>query len=124
MLISKCYWQLEYKALEEKLQSVRDESKRLNDKCSELQRTLDSERVAWANDKKTLEDTIVDMSTSEKHSEDDRSLREAESRRQEERATVRQINELRKHSDDILSSGCRRKILPRGIGPRRVDQDD
>ena len=118
--MSKCYRQLEYKALEEKLQSVRDESKRLNDKCSELQRTL----VAWADDKKTLEDTIVDMSTSEKHSEDDRSLREAESRRQEERATVRQINELRKHSDDILSSGCRRKILPRGISPRRVDQND
>lgn len=51
------------------------------------------------------------MSTSEKHSEDDRTLRETESRRQEERATVRQINKLWEHSDDILSSGRRGTVL-------------
>jgi nucleoprotein TPR len=58
------------------------------EKFSELQRTLESERAAWTNDKKTLEDTIVDMSTSEKQSESDRSLRESETRRQENRAKV------------------------------------
>jgi nucleoprotein TPR len=44
--------------------------------------------MAWTNDKKTLEDTIVDMSTSEKSSENDRTSRENEVRQQEERAKV------------------------------------
>jgi TPR/MLP1/MLP2-like protein. len=53
---------------------------------SEVQRKFEIERNAWTNDKKTLEDTIVDMSTSEKHSESDRTSRESEVRQQEERA--------------------------------------
>jgi nucleoprotein TPR len=79
--------QLEYKALQEKLQSVREEASQSTDKYSELKRTLESERAAWFSDKKTLEDTIVDMSTSERHSESDQSL-QTEARRQAERATV------------------------------------
>ena len=70
------------------MQSVQEEATRLTTRYTEIQRTLESERVAWFNDKKTLEDTIVDMSTSEKHSESDRSLRETEAHRQEERANV------------------------------------
>ena len=58
-------------------------------KYNELQRTFETERTAWATDKKTLEDTIVDMSTSEKNSENDRASRESEVRQQEERARVR-----------------------------------
>lgn len=46
------------------------------------------ERSAWTNDKKTLEDTIVDMSTSERHSEIDRTAHEREVRALEERAVV------------------------------------
>ena len=57
-------------------------------KYTELQKTFETERNAWTNDKKTLEDTIVDMSTSEKHSESDRTSREGEVRQQEERAKV------------------------------------
>jgi nucleoprotein TPR len=80
--------QLEYKALQDKLRSVEDDVRRSADKFSELQRTFESERLVWTNDKKTLEDTIVDLSTSEKTSETDRTTRESEVRKQEERALV------------------------------------
>lgn len=61
---------------------------------NEAQKSFETERTAWINDKKTLEDTIVDMSTSEKHSESDRSSREQELRSLEDRAKVRQLFEL------------------------------
>jgi nucleoprotein TPR len=77
------------------LQFVREEAAQLNVRYTEVQRALESERVVWLSDKKTLEDTIVDMSTSEKHSESDRSLRETEAHRQEERANVCYILSLR-----------------------------
>lgn len=80
--------QSDYKALEETLQSVQVERTQMAEKLGELQHTYDAERTAWMNDKKTLEDTIVDMSTSEKHTETDRELRESEARSQEERARV------------------------------------
>jgi nucleoprotein TPR len=43
------------------------------------------------SDKKILEDAIVDMTTSEKHSENDRTSREQEVRQLEERAKVSQV---------------------------------
>jgi nucleoprotein TPR len=57
-------------------------------KHHELQQSLEAERVAWLNDKKTLEDTIVDMSVLEKHSQGDRTLRENAIQEQEERVKV------------------------------------
>jgi nucleoprotein TPR len=57
-------------------------------KCNDLQKSLETERIAWTNDKKVLEDTIVDLGTSEKVSENDRTSRETEVRQQEERAKV------------------------------------
>lgn len=83
--------------MQEKLKSVQEEASQSMEKSNELRRTLESERVAWLSDKKTLEDTIVDMSTSEKHSESDRSLRETEARRQEERAVVSRSNYVKPH---------------------------
>ncbi|KAJ8593487.1 hypothetical protein M405DRAFT_595978 [Rhizopogon salebrosus TDB-379] len=80
--------ELEYKALEDKLRSIGEDLQQSTSKFSELQRTLESERQVWANDKRTLEDTIVDLSTSEKTSETDRSARESEVRQQEQRALV------------------------------------
>lgn len=74
--------------MKEKLQAAQDELAELATKYSDLQKTFEAERTAWTNDKKTLEDTIVDMSTSEKHSESDRASRESEVRQQEERAKV------------------------------------
>ena len=55
---------------------------------NETLKSFETERTAWINDKKTLEDTIVDMSTSEKHSESDRSSWEEGMRTLEERAKV------------------------------------
>jgi nucleoprotein TPR len=60
----------------------------LRTQYNDAQKTFEAERVAWINDKKTLEDTIVDMSTSEKHSESNRSSREQELRSLEEQAKV------------------------------------
>ena len=79
---------LEYKSLEEKFLSVQQDLQQRTSKFNDLQKTLETERSAWANDKKTLEDTIVDMSTSERHSESDRSVHEREVRALEERAVV------------------------------------
>ncbi|KAG8214434.1 hypothetical protein J3R82DRAFT_9457 [Butyriboletus roseoflavus] len=81
-------YELEYKSLEEKLGSVHQDLQQWTNKFSDLQKTLDTERSAWANDKKTLEDTIVDMSTSERHSENDRTAHEREVRALEERAVA------------------------------------
>jgi nucleoprotein TPR len=81
--------QSEYQALQEKLRAAQDELAQLTTKYNELQKSFETERIAWTNDKKTLEDTIVDMSTSEKNSENDRTSRENEVRQQEERAKVR-----------------------------------
>ena len=55
---------------------------------NEILKSFETERTAWINDKKTLEDTIVDMSTSEKHSESDRSSWEEGMRALEKRAKV------------------------------------
>jgi nucleoprotein TPR len=67
---------------------LNEELSQLKTKHSELQRNIETERALWLNDKKTLEDTIVDMSTSEKHLETDRTLRESTARELEERAKV------------------------------------
>jgi hypothetical protein len=88
LLFSHRFLQLEYKALQDKLRSVEEDVRQSTDKFSELQRTFESERLVWTNDKKTLEDTIVDLSTSERTSETDRTTRESEVRQQEERALV------------------------------------
>ena len=58
----------------------------LSQKNAELQRTLDTERAAWLQDKKTLEGTIYELTTSERSSENDRASREDEVRQLEERA--------------------------------------
>nr|UPW42857.1 nucleoprotein MLP2 [Hypsizygus marmoreus] len=94
----------EYQALEEKLKAAQDELGALSANYIELQKTFETERNAWANDKKTLEDTIVDMSTSEKNSESDRTTRESEVRQQEERAKAaeeRYSHEVIAHAESI-----------------------
>jgi len=85
------FLQSEYKALEEKFRAANEELTLLKTQHNELQKTVEAERVAWMNDKKTLEDAIVDMTTSEKHSENDRTTREQEVRQLEERAKVSRV---------------------------------
>ncbi|TFK40767.1 hypothetical protein BDQ12DRAFT_679995 [Crucibulum laeve] len=89
----------EYKALQERLQVAQEEVTQLTAKYNDLQKTFESERITWANDKKTLEDTIVDMSTSEKHSESDRSSREQEVHQLEERAKAAE----EKYSHEVIA---------------------
>ncbi|KAI0953616.1 hypothetical protein AcW1_007790 [Taiwanofungus camphoratus] len=96
----------EYDALQERLQAVQQELTEATEKNSESQRLLETERAAWANDRRTLEDTIVDMSTSERNTEDDRASRENEIRQQEERAKAaeeRYAHEVLAHAESIKS---------------------
>ncbi|PBK97398.1 hypothetical protein ARMGADRAFT_637587 [Armillaria gallica] len=92
----------ENKAFQEKLETAQQGAVQATAKLNELQRTFEVERTAWTNDKKTLEETIIDLSTSEKHSESDRTSREQEVRLQEERAKAaeeRYSNELVAHAE-------------------------
>ncbi len=96
--------QSEYHALQEKLQSVQNELQQLSSKNVELQRTLETERAAWAQDKRTLEDTIVDMTTSEQGTESERTAHANEIRQLEERAKAaedRYGREVLVHADAI-----------------------
>ncbi|KAF7348346.1 Protein MLP1 [Mycena sanguinolenta] len=80
--------QSEYKALQEKLNTAEQELAQFTAKYNELQKSFETERTAWLNDKKVLEDTIVDLGTSEKNSESDRTSRENEVRQLEQRAKL------------------------------------
>ncbi|KAF9077487.1 hypothetical protein BDP27DRAFT_1397327 [Rhodocollybia butyracea] len=101
-------------ALEEKLQAIQSELTELNTQHHDLQKQYEEERIAWANDKKTLEDTIVDLSTSEKVSENDRTVRESEVKQQEQRAKAaeeRYSNELIAHAESIKTLESLKKQL-------------
>ncbi|TFY64347.1 hypothetical protein EVJ58_g2677 [Rhodofomes roseus] len=94
----------EFDALQAKLQAVQQELDQLSQKHAELQRTLETDRIAWANDRKTLEDTIIDMSTSERNTENDRVSRESEVRQQEQRARAaeeRYASEVVAHAEAL-----------------------
>lgn len=79
---------MESKSLEEKLRTVGEEVQQAKAKVKEVQQILETERIAWTNDKKTLEGTIIDLSTSERVSENDRNAHEREIRGLEQRAVV------------------------------------
>ena len=70
------------------MELAQEELAQLKGKQDELQKTFDADRAAWASDKKTLEDTIIDLSTSERNAETDRSSREDDIRQLEERTKV------------------------------------
>ena len=74
--------------MQEKLKLAEDRVKELAKTNSDLQKQYDTDRAAWTSDKKTLGDTIVDLSTSAQSTQSDRSGWEAEIRQQEERAKV------------------------------------
>lgn len=107
--------QVEYAALQERLEAAQEELAQLRNKHSELQKTFDDEKAAWTNDKRTLEGAIVDLSTSEKHAETDRSSRENEIHLLEDRAKAaeeRYSNEVVAHADSIKSvESLKRELL-------------
>ncbi|KAF8967178.1 hypothetical protein BDZ97DRAFT_1917117 [Flammula alnicola] len=94
----------ECKALQERLDQTNTELVALRTQYNEVQKSFEAERITWINDKKTLEDTIVDMSTSEKHSESDRSSREQELKTLEDRAKAsedRYSHEIIAHAESM-----------------------
>lgn len=91
---------------------------------SAVQQTLETERIAWINDKKTLEGTIVDLSTSERTSENDRNAYEREVRVLEERAVVGFfVADIRTPLIIMMQLGRRGKICTRGCHARRGFKD-
>ncbi|CAA7262954.1 unnamed protein product [Cyclocybe aegerita] len=104
----------ERQAMQERLDQATKELAELRTQYNEIQKTFEAERTAWINDKKTLEDTIVDMSTSEKHSESDRSTREQEMRSLEDRAKAaeqRYSQEIIAHAESMKSIDALKKEL-------------
>ena len=89
-VLRKCWKgkQTQSKALEGRLASMHDEVKRLTEKNSELQQTLESERASFVQDKKTLEETIVEITESQVNAQTDQTSRESEVREQMERVKV------------------------------------
>ncbi|KAH8108682.1 TPR/MLP1/MLP2-like protein-domain-containing protein [Phellopilus nigrolimitatus] len=65
---------------------MQGELNRLNERNADLQQTLERERAAFAQDKKTLEDTIVDITNAEMNTRTDQASRESDVREQMERA--------------------------------------
>ena len=92
------------------MEATQQELVKLNEKHSELKETLNKERSAWAQDKRTLEETIVDITTSES----ERASREGEIKELEERvkaAEERYNRELVSHADAIKAvDGLRAQI--------------
>ncbi|KAI0826824.1 hypothetical protein BC628DRAFT_1319381 [Trametes gibbosa] len=98
--------QSEIEALQAKLAMAEERLAQITQANTELQQTFDNERIAWANDKRTLEDTIVDMSTSAQHTQSDRSTWEVEIHQQEQRAKAaeeRYSREVLSHAESIKS---------------------
>ncbi|KAJ3573187.1 hypothetical protein NP233_g2600 [Leucocoprinus birnbaumii] len=104
----------EKKSLEERFSVLQQELEQVKAKYLELQHVFDTERAAWASDKKLLEGTIVDMSTSEKHSEEDKGKWEQDLKASEQRAKAaedRYSNEVVAHAQSIQTIEVLRKDL-------------
>ncbi|KAH7876156.1 uncharacterized protein C8R40DRAFT_1169810 [Lentinula edodes] len=96
--------------LEERLQIVQTDLGELTTKHNDLQKQYKDDRVVWSNDEKTLEDTIVNLSTSE----NDRNSHENAIKQQEERAKVveeRCSNEVLSHAESIKALDNLKKQL-------------
>ncbi|KAF9483517.1 hypothetical protein BDN70DRAFT_873831 [Pholiota conissans] len=102
------------KAMQERLHHTNAELIALRAQFNESQKAFETERTTWINDKKTLEDTIVDMSTSEKHSESDRSTFEQELTNLEDRAKSaeeRYSHEIIAHAESMKAIDALKKDL-------------
>jgi nucleoprotein TPR len=80
--------QSELQSLQDRLRTIETELENATRKTNEIQQQLESERKTFAVDKKTLEETIVDMSSSAANTQADEAERASIVRLQEERITV------------------------------------
>ncbi|KAF7299642.1 hypothetical protein HMN09_00969600 [Mycena chlorophos] len=78
--------QSEYNSISERLKGTQQDLQQFTAKYNELLQNIEAERKAWKEDKKMLEDTIAEISSSEQNSVDDRTSRENQIRQLEERA--------------------------------------
>lgn len=72
----------------EKLANIQQELNALNTKNTELQREMEKERAAFVLDKKTLEDTIVDITNTQASSRVDQEAHEKEISEHADRSRV------------------------------------
>ena len=115
--LTKYFDQSEIQALQEKLRLAEERLNEVTQQNAEIQRTFDSERAAWVSDKKELEATILDMTTSAQHTQTDKSTWEAEIRHQEQRAKVCAPDFIPQPSL-ISGKGCGGPLLEGGGRPR------
>lgn len=80
--------QSEQRALNDRLLSLQEKINELDKKNSELGDHLEKERAMFAQDKRDLEETILDITNSAVSSRSDQATRESEVREQMERAQV------------------------------------
>lgn len=84
--LSYFHVQSEQTSLCERLEAVQSELRKSSETLATVQQNLESERKAWTEDKKLLEDTIADMSSAERSIENSRASRLGELQQLEERA--------------------------------------
>ena len=111
--------------MEDRHDELKKQHADLQAQVKDIQKTFDTERAAWANDKKTLEGTIFDMTTSEKNIESDRASRESAIREQEERAKEaeeRYSREVLAHAEAIKSTEDLRQQLNKALASARDGQ--
>ncbi|KAH9955068.1 TPR/MLP1/MLP2-like protein-domain-containing protein, partial [Russula dissimulans] len=101
-------WSSRSRAQQEELQStlknVEQELEQARTTLAVTKHVFESAREEWQADKKTLEDTIVDMAAAEKDLAEDRSSRESDARAHEERvkaAEERYSREVISHTEAI-----------------------
>jgi nucleoprotein TPR len=80
--------QSELQSLQERLRTLETKLADETQKTIEIQQHLESERKAFAADKKTLEETIVDISSSAANTQADEAERASVIKLQEERIAV------------------------------------
>lgn len=80
--------QAQQETLQNTLKTAERELEEVRASLAETRRAFESAREEWQADKKTLEDTIVDMTTAEKNLAEDRLSRESDAQAHEERVRV------------------------------------
>ena len=85
-IVSHFLVQSEQTSLRERLETVQIELRESREALATVQQNLESERKAWTEDKKLLEDTIADMSSTERSIESSQASRLGELQQLEQRA--------------------------------------
>lgn len=83
---------MDLQSLHERLHVVETELATATQKTNEIQQQLESERKTFATDKKTLEETIIDMTSSAANTQVDEAERASAIKLQEERIVVSNCN--------------------------------